>query len=273
MVSKEQRRHELARAKLARQQAKREADAKRRQLTAIIAAAVAVLLVVGAITYLSLNDDDGTTPAAGETTGPASSPSVSASPEGTSAPDGTCEYRPAGEAAKAITPPADGPAPVLASASATITTDQGVVEIELDPTAAPCTVQSFLTLADGAYYDSTPCHRLTTGDSLAVLQCGDPTGSGSGGPGYQYDEETRRGLTYDRGTVAMANAGPGTNGSQFFLVYGDSELPPDYTVFGTITSGLEALDAIAAAGVEGGGSDGAPATPVTIATVDTVATP
>lgn len=269
MVSKEQRRRELARAKLARQQAKRESDAKRRQLMAIIAAAVAVLLVVGVITYLSL-DDDGTTPSATETT-PATTPSTTPD-ETAEPPDGTCEYRPAGEAAKEITPPADGQAPVLTSATATITTDQGVIEITLDPAAAPCTVQSFLTLADGAYYDGTSCHRLTTSDTLAVLQCGDPTGTGSGGPGYEYDDEVTPDLTYTRGTVAMANAGPGTNGSQFFLVYGDSQLSPDYTVFGTITAGLEVLDEVAAAGVEGGESDGAPATPVTITTVDTAIT-
>ena len=270
MVTKEQRRRELARAKLARQQARRESEAKRRQLLAIIAASVAVLLVIGAITYLSLRGD-GTTPSASETTTPVSTPSETTEPEET-APDGECEYRPVGEAAKPITPPTDGPAPVLATASAVITTDRGVIEIDLDPRRAPCTVQSFLTLAEGAYFDATSCHRLTTGETLAVLQCGDPTGTGSGGPGYEFDDETTRRLTYDRGTVAMANAGPGTNGSQFFLVYGDSELPPNYTVFGTITAGLEVLDEIAAGGVEGGGSDGAPATPVNITTVDITST-
>lgn len=275
MVSKEQRRRELARAKLARQQAKRETDAKRRQLVAIIAAAVGVLLVVGAITFLSLRGDDPPPDASAaptETAGTTPSASASASPGQTpGGRGGSCEYRPVGEAAKEIAPPPDGRAPRLATATATITTDQGVVQIELDPAVAPCTVQSFLTLADGAFYDATSCHRLTTG-GLAVLQCGDPTGTGSGGPGYEYDDETTPDLTYVRGTVAMANAGPGTNGSQFFLVYGDSQLPPDYTVFGTITGGLEALDAIAAAGVAGGGTDGAPATAVNIISVDTETT-
>lgn len=173
---------------------------------------------------------------------------------------------------KDITPPASGPAPVIASAAARITTDQGVIEIELDPGAAPpCTVRSFLTLAGGGFYNDTTCHRLTTG-SLAVLQCGDPTGTGTGGPGYEYDDETSRGLTYDRGTVAMATAGPDTNGSQFFLVHGDSQLPPDYTVFGTITSGLGVLDRIAATGVEGGGCDGEPATQVNVTRVDIATT-
>jgi peptidyl-prolyl cis-trans isomerase B (cyclophilin B) len=144
-----------------------------------------------------------------------------------------------------------------------------VIELALDPAAAPCTVQSFVTLAEAAYFDGTTCHRLTTSETLSVLQCGDPTGTGSGGPGYEFDDETTPDLTYPRGTVAMANAGPGTNGSQFFLVYGDSQLPPDYTVFGTVTAGLEVLDEIAAGGVAGGGTDGAPATPVSIATVDT----
>ena len=96
------------------------------------------------------------------------------------------------------------------------------------------------------------------------MQCGDPTGTGSGGPGYSFPDENLEGASYPRGTVAMANSGPDTNGSQFFLVVKDSQLPPSYIPFGTITGGLEVLDAIIAAGVEGGGTDGKPAKPVTI---------
>jgi peptidyl-prolyl cis-trans isomerase B (cyclophilin B) len=104
-----------------------------------------------------------------------------------------------------------------------------------------------------------------------VLQCGDPTGSGSGGPGYQFGEENLPAdaeNNYPAGTVAMANAGPGTNGSQFFLVYEDTTLPPSYTVFGTITEGLDVVRTVAEAGVEGGGGDGAPAQPVSIERVE-----
>lgn len=142
----------------------------------------------------------------------------------------------------------------------------GPVTIALDRADTPCTVGSFVHLAQSAYFDGTKCHRLTTG-SLAVLQCGDPLGTGAGGPGYRFADETKPTMTYPAGTVAMANAGPDTNGSQFFLVYADSELPPSYTVFGSITGGLDVLKKIAAAGVQGGGGDGPPAAPATIGKV------
>jgi peptidyl-prolyl cis-trans isomerase B (cyclophilin B) len=122
-------------------------------------------------------------------------------------------------------------------------------------------------LSQAGYYDDTPCHRLTSSPSLSVLQCGDPSGSGGGGPGYSYADETDPTMVYPAGTVAMANAGPDTNGSQFFLVYADSMLPPNYTVFGTITQGLDVLQGIAAKGTSNGRADGAPADPVTITSV------
>ena len=142
---------------------------------------------------------------------------------------------------------------------------------------SPCTVNSFASLIGQSYFNNTKCHRLTTSPTLGVLQCGDPKGDGTGGPGYQFaneyptdqyppnDPEAQEPVLYPRGTLAMANAGPGTNGSQFFLVYKDSQLPPQYTVFGTIQAdGLATLDKIAKAGVAGGGEDGAPAADVTI---------
>jgi peptidyl-prolyl cis-trans isomerase B (cyclophilin B) len=138
-------------------------------------------------------------------------------------------------------------------------------------------VNSFVNLAQNAYFDNTDCHRLTTSHALSVLQCGDPKGDGTGGPGYQFvneyptdqyppgDPALQQPVVYPRGTLAMANAGPGTNGSQFFLVYRDSLLPPNYTVFGKINeAGLAVLDKIASAGVSGGADDGQPATEVTI---------
>ena len=158
--------------------------------------------------------------------------------------------------------------------------DRGRIGLQLANNESPCTVSSFVTLAQGAYFDNTECHRLTTSESLGVLQCGDPKGDGTGGPGYQFaneyptdqyqpnDPKLREPVLYPRGTLAMANAGPGTNGSQFFMVYKDSELPPQYTVFGTIQAdGLAVLDKIAKAGVNGGGEDGAPASEVIITSI------
>ena len=145
-----------------------------------------------------------------------------------------------------------------------MTTNQGNIGLQLDNAKAPCTVNSFASLAQQGYFNDTPCHRLTTSPGLSVLQCGDPTGQGTGGPGYgfaneyptnQYrpdDPALQQPVVYPRGTLAMANAGArATNGSQFFLVYKDSQLPPNYTAFGTIdATGLATLDKIAAAGVD-----------------------
>jgi peptidyl-prolyl cis-trans isomerase B (cyclophilin B) len=152
---------------------------------------------------------------------------------------------------------------------ATITTSQGVVGVTLDGAKAPCTTNALVSLASQKYFDGTPCHRLTSG-GLNVLQCGDPTGSGSGGPGYEYKDENLTGATYKAGTVAMANSGPNTNGSQFFLVYADSQLDPKYTPVGTVTSGLDVLTKIAAAGEDPAG-DGKPKLPVTITSFTTAA--
>lgn len=151
-------------------------------------------------------------------------------------------------------------------AQITFTTNQGEIVIETLPSLAPQTVNALSALAQKNYFDNTICHRLTT-EGIFVLQCGDPTGTGTGGPGFNIpDENLPEPIenNYPAGTVAMANAGPGTSGSQFFLVYQDTTLGPDYTIWGTITSGLEIVQTIASAGVIGGGPDGAPATGVTI---------
>jgi len=127
------------------------------------------------------------------------------------------------------------------------------------------------TLAKGKYFDGSLCHRLTT-SGIFVLQCGDPTATGSGGPGFQYPDENLPANAlnnYPAGTVAMANSGPGTNGSQFFLVYADTTLGPDYTIWGKITKGLDIVQAIAKAGVVGGGGDGTPAQTIALLKVTT----
>ena len=167
-----------------------------------------------------------------------------------------------------------------AQVSASMSTNRGDIGIQLDNGKAPCTVNSFASLAQQGYFDGTTCHRLTTTPQLGVLQCGDPSGTGEGGPGYRFaneyptnqyrlsDPALKTPVMYPRGTLAMANKGSGTNGSQFFLVYADSMLPPTYTAFGTIdATGLATLDKVGAAGVDGAGDDGKPALGVTIDSV------
>ncbi|WP_454048499.1 peptidylprolyl isomerase [Cellulomonas sp. Marseille-Q8402] len=158
----------------------------------------------------------------------------------------------------------------------TLTTSQGDIGIELAGDLAPQAVASFVTLAQEGYFDGTDCHRLTT-SGIYVLQCGDPTGTGTGSPGYAFGpiENAPEDDVYPAGTIAMARQGGDgeSMGSQFFLVYEDSTIPADdaggYTVFGRITSGLDVVQAVADAGVSGGASDGTPATPVTIEGVET----
>jgi peptidyl-prolyl cis-trans isomerase B (cyclophilin B) len=193
-----------------------------------------------------------------------------------------CQYPATTEpASKPVKPPQNGrittdPAVVTAE----IVTAQGAIGLTLDNGKTPCTVNNFTSLAKQGFFDNTKCHRLTTSTELGVLQCGDPTASGTGGPGYRFpneyptnqyrltDPELKTPVVYPRGALAMANTGPGTNGSQFFLVYKDSQLPPTYTVFGTIDGpGLMALDMIAAAGVADGSDDGKPAKDVSIKSV------
>ncbi|GAA4364857.1 peptidylprolyl isomerase [Nocardioides caricicola] len=168
-------------------------------------------------------------------------------------------------AAKDVDPPAEL-APETGTVEVTLATSAGDIGLELDADAAPCTVHSFVSLAEQGYFDDTTCHRLTTPESgISVLQCGDPTGTGGGGPGYSFEDELTGDETYPAGTLAMANAGPDTNGSQFFIVYGDTELRPDYTVFGSVDEdGLAVVEEIGAAGTDTGAPDGAPATPVEI---------
>ncbi len=138
-------------------------------------------------------------------------------------------------------------------------TTQGVITVRMLTNQAPCTTFSFRFLASKGYYNQTHCHRLTT-QSIYVLQCGDPTGTGAGGPGYSFNDENLAGATYPAGTVAMANAGPNTNGSQFFFVWKNTTLPPLYTPFGTVIGGMNVLQRIAAAGddQQNGPGDGYP---------------
>ena len=126
--------------------------------------------------------------------------------------------------------------------TATLDTNHGEIVIELDPARSPQTVNNFVFLARDGYYDGVIFHRVIEN---FMIQGGDPTGTGSGGPGYKLRDEIEGPGTYSRGTVAMANAGPNTNGSQFFICHTDVGLPHSYTIFGKVASGMEAVDSIA----------------------------
>jgi len=162
----------------------------------------------------------------------------------------TCEYPADGQPARPVDPPPTTDVPNAGEASATLHLTAGDVMLTLDREAAPCTVNSFTSLVQQGFYDDTDCHRLVD-QGIFILQCGDPSGTGTGGPGYVMDEELTGDEAYPAGTVAMAKRPqPGTSGAQFFLVWADTPLPPEYTVFGTMdAASLEVVAQIAAEGV------------------------
>ncbi|MFD7511803.1 peptidylprolyl isomerase [Streptomyces sp. NPDC059853] len=260
MVSKEQRRKQLARAKWERQQQRRGERWRRARRRRAVLAAALVVLVAGGGTALAtgvFGGDDDTADAAArdqpdqdgldqeEETPPVEDPCA--------APSGGSPSEQQWDAEPELT------VDTSAAYTMSLATTCGDIEIALDAEAAPRTVNSFAFLAGEGFFDHSPCHRLVT-EGLHVLQCGDPTGTGMGGPGYTIPDENLDAPevadgVYPAGTVAMANqynpqedSGRDSGGSQFFLVYEDSELPPDYTPFGTVTAGLDVLQTIAEAG-------------------------
>ena len=220
-----------------------EQTARRRRTVAIVATAVSVLVVLGAVLLLTgafSGDDDDTaaadTPQADSTSGCTYTPDESGNPNLT----------------EVGTPPVQEP-PATGTSTLLMSTGQGDLTLTLDHEKAPCAAASFSYLAAEKFFDGSPCHRMVNGESFGVLQCGDPSGTGQGGPTYKFAEEVTPDTTYPRGTIAMANSGqPGSTGSQFFLVFADAQLSPDYTVVGTVDeAGLAVLDQIAEAGNDG----------------------
>jgi peptidyl-prolyl cis-trans isomerase B (cyclophilin B) len=183
-------------------------------------------------------------------------PTDTVEPDESGPSDGACDYTVTGSPARPVQPPLTSDVSSSGTVSYVMHLSEGDVTLRLDRASAPCTVHSFESLVRQKYYDSTRCHRLVD-SGIFVLQCGDPTGTGSGGPGYTFPDETDGTETYTRGTLAMANAGPNTNGSQFFLVWDDSQLPPNYTVFGSFDEkSREVVAAIASQGQDGSNRDG-----------------
>jgi peptidyl-prolyl cis-trans isomerase B (cyclophilin B) len=263
---KKERQRKLARERMLRQQARRaERDRKTRQIT-IVAVICCVVVGLGVGGYF-LFAGPGSSKAAAVSATSSATPSPSASASTQAEPATSCSYLPNGTAARNVgRPPAKPDA--KASYQATIHTNRGDVVIDLLNSKATCTVNSFVYLAAKKYFNNTHCHRLTTIDPY-VLQCGDPTGTGSGGPGYKFANENLAGAKYTQGTVAMANSGPNTNGSQFFIVYKNSTLAPNYTPFGEVVKGLGIVQNVAKAGSDNANAagDGHPKKKVVIESV------
>ena len=273
MTGKKERQRKLARERMLRQQERRAQRAhKARQIT-IVAVACCVVAGLGVGGYFLFASPGGSKAAAVSATSSASaapSASGSATPSASTQaePATTCSYPASGTASRTVgTPPAKPD--YQAGYQATIRTNRGDVVIDLLNSKATCTVNSFVYLAAKKYFNGTHCHRLTTVSPLYVLQCGDPTGTGSGGPGYKFNNENLAGAKYTQGTIAMANSGPNTNGSQFFIVYKNSTLAPSYTPFGEVVKGLGIIQNVAKAGSDNanGSGDGHPKEKVVIESV------
>jgi len=279
-VPTNEQRRQAAKRKLERQLTRRAERARRRRIVGVAVTVAAVIAAVGLVYWLA-NLGDGEQNAAAnpsETTAPEGAPETPTSIPSEMAPAPTrptplaatvnCEYPASQEpAAKPAQAPPTANISAQGTVPATITMGGNEIKATLDKALAPCTVNSFVSLAKQGYFDQTPCHRLTV-TGLQVLQCGDPSGKGNGGPGYTFNDEVFAELKYGRGMLAMANSGPNTNGSQFFIVYGEAGLPPNYTVFGTLDEeSTKKVDEIAKAGAiasQPGSGDGAPAKPVTV---------
>jgi peptidyl-prolyl cis-trans isomerase B (cyclophilin B) len=264
-VATNQQRREAAKRKLERQLARRAEREKRRKIVGVGVTLGAVVIVAGLVIFFATRDGDdamadsaappSSAPEADQIQIPTERAPMPQRPEPLPNPV-DCEYPASSEpAAKEATPPPTSDISSEGTVDVTIKTTAGDIPLTLNRSLAPCTVNSFVSLAKQGYYNDTECHRLGT-EGLQMLQCGDPAGDGTGGPGYTFDDETFPELTYGRGVLAMANAGKdpqtqkGTNGSQFFMVYGDAQLPPDYTVFGSISDeGLQVLDKVAREGI------------------------
>ncbi|MCL7458469.1 peptidylprolyl isomerase [Micromonospora echinofusca] len=248
MTSTRERQRAAARARLEKEMAERAARArKRRQTQAIVGAASVLVLVVAGTVWLvtALGDDDKT-----DTAGPAAG-------------NVQCAWTEVPKDQRSPQIKDVGLPPVQQSATGTqtmtIDTDLGPITATIDRAAVPCTAGSFTHLAEKNFFDNSKCHRLVT-EGIKVLQCGDPSATGkgwrqtdgTGGPSYRLAEEnlpTDKRPPYPEGVIAMANSGqPGSTGSQFFIVYGDSPLEPKYTVLGTITGGMDLVKQVAAAG-------------------------
>ncbi|MFF4418844.1 peptidylprolyl isomerase [Streptosporangium sp. NPDC001559] len=268
-MSGKDRQKQLAREHYERQMQRRAERESRMKRNAIIGTSVTVVVLVGGvIAAMSLLGGGGTSTA----TAASGTPSAPASPAETGTGAKPVAFDPAAGTCGYVAETEGGPAKNVGLPPAkvdttpktmTLKTNLGDIVVAVSAEKTPCTVNSFAFLAGKKYFNGSKCHRLGS-EQFPVLQCGDPLAKadgknptdGQGGPGYRFVNENLEGAKYTRGVVAMANSGPDTNGSQFFIVYGDAQLPPDYTPFGTVTKGLDILDKVNKAGVITPGPDG-----------------
>ncbi|OXM43901.1 peptidylprolyl isomerase [Amycolatopsis alba] len=264
-----QQRREAAKRKLERQIVHRAEKAKRRKIVGSVAVVGVVAIVAGAVWWIvsSSSGDDAASDASPSSAPP--TPEVTIPTERTPMPKRptplanpvTCDYKDdtTKPASKKVTKPEGGGVSSTGTVNLVLKSTAGDIPLTLDKALAPCAVQSFISLSKQGYFNDTKCHRLgTTG--LQMLQCGDPEASGMGGPGYTMPDEAFKEIKYGRGILAMAKTQqPNSGGSQFFMVYGEAELPAEYSVFGSISDeGLKVLDKVAKAGAnaQAGNGDG-----------------
>jgi peptidyl-prolyl cis-trans isomerase B (cyclophilin B) len=260
-VATNQQRREAAKRKLDRQIERSKQRARRQRRNAWIVAGGVLVVAAGIVVTVVLSSggdssdaaaaDPPASPPPAEIQIPTERAPMPARPQALANPV-SCEYPATADrpAAKPVTAPAAGQIASTGTVNVTLKSTAGDIPVTLDRALAPCTVNAFVDLSKQGYFTDTECHRLGT-EGLQMLQCGDPTASGTGGPGFSFKDEIFPELKYGRGMLAMANSGPDTNGSQFFMVYGDAPLPASYTVFGSISDdGLKVLDKVARAGID-----------------------
>lgn len=255
MAGSRERQRQRARERHERQREERRQ--RQGQLRKRLSIGAVVVLVLGLVAGLSLVFVGGSTPAAKSKPKATASASATSSAAAVAEPAHHCTYTSNGSGKPSL--PTASP-DYNASYTAAINTNLGKIGISLLNSKATCTVNSFAHLAETNFFNNTQCWRVSNSSGLYLLQCGDPNATaksklscssstlGSGGPGYQFADENLTGATYPAGTVAMANGGANTNGSQFFLVFKNTTLPASYTPFGKITSGLDILQNVAKAG-------------------------
>jgi peptidyl-prolyl cis-trans isomerase B (cyclophilin B) len=277
------REQQLARARAARQAQRRQQRGKHNRLIAAVLVGVLVLAVAGIVIGVAVSGNDSSTAAVSPSssavpaaTASASTPTASASAPASLAAPGARPVACGGPKDKLVKPNQTFKAePAItidskAKYTMTLNTSCGPIVVSLDAAAAPHAVNLLNFLSADKFFDGTFCHRSTSSASLTVLQCGDPTGTGSGSIGFTISEENTKDAAYTRGTLAMAKtSAPNSTGSQFFLVDKNASLSPDYTVAGHITTGLDVLDKLMAVGNDSsnGIGDGAPVKTIFLNTV------